>query len=109
MTGPQPRVLVIVPAFNEEASVGSVIDEIRAAVPTAGVLVVDDCSTDGTRDEALAHGALVLSLPINLGVGGARRAGFRFAVRNGYGPVVEVDGDGQHDPAQIPRLLEALA
>jgi glycosyltransferase involved in cell wall biosynthesis len=103
------RLLVVVPAYNEQASIGSVLADICAVVPDAGVLVVDDGSSDRTREIALAEGVKVLSLPFNLGVGGAMRAGFRFAVRNGYTQVIQVDADGQHDPKQIPTLVGELA
>ena len=108
-TDPMNRLLVVVPAYNEEASIRPVLIDIRAAVPDAGVLVVDDGSSDRTREIALAQGADVLSLPFNLGVGGAMRAGFRFAVRHGYTQVIQVDADGQHDPTQIPMLVGELA
>lgn len=103
------RVLVVIPAFNEQASLAGVVREVRAALPTADVLVVDDCSTDGTRSVALTTPAQVLTLPINLGVGGAMRAGFRYALRYGYDAVLQVDGDGQHDPRDAPRLIAGLA
>jgi glycosyltransferase involved in cell wall biosynthesis len=102
------RLLVVVPAYNEEGSIGPVISDIRAVVPDAGVLVVDDGSSDRTREVALAEGVKVLSLPFNLGVGGAMRAGFRYAVRNGYTQVIQVDADGQHDAKQIPMLVGEL-
>lgn len=102
-------VLVVIPAWNEEGSVGSVVEEVRAALPGVDVVVVDDGSTDGTRAAALGAGALVLSLPLNLGVGGAMRTGYRYAVRHGYDVVVQVDADGQHDPGQVPQLLAAVA
>lgn len=102
-------VLIVIPALNEEGSVGGVVKEVRDAVPTAHVLVVDDGSQDRTRQVALEAGADVLSLPFNLGVGGALRAGFRYAVRFDYDIAVQVDGDGQHDPAEIERLLAGLA
>ncbi len=105
---PADRVLVVIPALNEEASVGQVVKEVEAAVPAAHILVVDDGSLDRTREVAREAGADVLSLPFNLGVGGALRAGFRYAVRFGYPVVVQVDGDGQHDPTEIPRLLAEL-
>lgn len=105
---PPGPVLVVVPALNEEDSVGAVVAELRDAVPNADVLVVDDCSRDATREVAAAAGAWVLALPFHLGVGGAMRAGFRFAERHGYRAVVQVDADGQHDPTEILRLLEAL-
>ena len=115
MTAPAPiptpssTVLVVIPALNEEESIGAVVKEVRTAMPAAHVLVVDDGSEDNTRQVALTAGADVLSLPFNLGVGGALRAGFRYAVRFDYDVAVQVDGDGQHDPAEIEKLLAALA
>jgi glycosyltransferase involved in cell wall biosynthesis len=100
--------LVVVPAWNEQASVGHVIKEIGSACPQADVLVVDDGSRDATARVAKQAGAAVLSLPYNLGVGGAMRAGFRYALRSGYDVVVQVDADGQHDPAAIQQLVDGL-
>jgi glycosyltransferase involved in cell wall biosynthesis len=105
---PQRRVLVVVPALNEQECLPGVLAELAAALPGADVLVVDDASTDATRAVALAAGARVLSLPIHLGVGGAMRAGYRYALRFGYDAVLQVDGDGQHDPRDAPALLAAL-
>jgi glycosyltransferase involved in cell wall biosynthesis len=101
-----PRVLVILPALNESASVDAVVAHLRELGYDA--LVVDDGSTDATADVAAAAGATVLRLPINLGVGGALRCGFRYAVRHGYDVVVQVDADGQHDPSTVARLLEHM-
>ncbi len=101
------NVLVVIPAFNEEASVASVIAEVKQA--GYATLVVDDGSTDRTGEVAERAGAVVLHLPVNLGVGGALRCAFRYAVINGYPTVVQCDADGQHDPTEIPRLLEAMA
>lgn len=103
-----PRLLIVVPAFNEGRSVGVVVAESVAAVPSARCLVVDDGSADDTAAVARAAGADVLVLPFNLGVGGAMRAGFRYACDHGFTTVVQVDGDGQHDPADIPSLLAGL-
>lgn len=100
--------LVIVPAWNEEQSVGSVIVDLRATLPEADVLVVNDGSTDRTSEVAQAAGAVVLDLPVNLGVGGAMRAGYKYAYRNGYERTVQHDADGQHDPAAVAPLLDAL-
>ncbi len=102
------RLLVVVPAYQEQDCIARVVAEVRAAVPDAGVLVVDDASRDATRAQALGAGAQVLSLPINLGVGGAMRAGFRYALRNSFDIVVQVDGDGQHDPAEVNALVHGL-
>jgi len=99
-------VLVIIPALNEEASVRRVVEEVHAAGYPA--LVVDDGSVDRTAEVAHRAGAKVLRLPVNLGVGGALRCGFRYAVTHGYSVVVQCDADGQHDPAQIAVLLDAL-
>jgi glycosyltransferase involved in cell wall biosynthesis len=101
------RVLVVVPALNEAASVGTVVAEIHAHYPAADVLVVDDGSVDATAEVARAAGASVCSLPFNLGVGGAMRVGYRHAVREGYDVVVQIDADGQHDPAYLPLLVAA--
>jgi glycosyltransferase involved in cell wall biosynthesis len=99
------RRVAIVPAFNEEHTVGRVIDELRAFDPGLDVVVVDDGSFDGTSRAAAARGARVLRLPFNLGIGGAVQTGFRFAFENDYDLAVRVDGDGQHDPSQLGRVL----
>ena len=98
--------LVIVPALNEEATVGEVVGSLRS--DGHDVLVVDDGSTDDTARVARVAGARVVRLPINLGVGGALRLAFREAVRLGYGAAVQCDADGQHDPKQVAGLLETL-
>jgi glycosyltransferase involved in cell wall biosynthesis len=100
--------LIVMPAFNEEASVAGVVAEVFAKLPGVSVLVVDDGSSDATARRAREAGALVAALPFNLGVGGAMRAGFKFALENGFDTVVQVDSDGQHDPSSVPALLDAL-
>ncbi|MFA4895769.1 glycosyltransferase family 2 protein [Microbacterium sp.] len=102
-------VLVVIPALNEEESVADVVRDVRLGIPSARCLVVDDGSSDRTGERARAAGASVLTLPYNLGVGGAMRAGFRFARSNGFSIVVQVDADGQHDPAAILQLIEGLS
>ncbi|GAB3490923.1 glycosyltransferase family 2 protein [Flexivirga sp.] len=103
------RILVIIPCFNEEATIRTVLREVVQALPTADILVVDDGSADETRPVAMAAGVQVATLPFNLGVGGALRAGFRYAVRHGYDAALQIDGDGQHDPREARKLLAALA
>lgn len=101
-----PRVLVLSPAFNEVESVAAVVRSVTGlGYPTC---VIDDGSSDDTAAAARAAGATVLRLPVNLGVGGALRCGFRFAVENGYDVAVQIDADGQHDPSVIPLLLERM-
>jgi glycosyltransferase involved in cell wall biosynthesis len=99
------RRVALVPAFNEEANVGRVIDEIRAFDPSLDVVVVDDGSYDRTAEVAREHGATVVRLPFNLGIGGAVQTGFRFAFEHDYDFAVRLDGDGQHDPSQLDRIL----
>ena len=97
--------LVVTPAHDEEESVGLVVERVRAVgLPS---LVVDDGSTDRTALAAESAGAVVLRLPINLGVGAALRTGFRYAIGHGFKRVVQVDADLQHPPEAIPILLEA--
>lgn len=99
------RRVAIVPALNEELTVPRVIDELRAFDAGLVVVVVDDGSVDRTAEVAAAKGAVVLRLPFNLGIGGAVQTGFRFAFEHGFDIAVRVDGDGQHDPAQLARIL----
>jgi glycosyltransferase involved in cell wall biosynthesis len=99
------RRIAIVPAFNEELNVGRVVDELRAFDPGLDVVVVDDGSFDETTAVARRHGARVVRLPFNLGIGGAVQTGFRFAFEHDYDIAVRVDGDGQHDPSQLGLIL----
>ena len=106
---PQPgSLLVIVPAYNEEEAVGGVVRAIQDAMPGTPVLVIDDCSTDATQAVARQAGAQVLPLPHHLGLGGCVQAGYKLAFELGYAYVIRVDGDGQHDARDIPRVFEAL-
>jgi glycosyltransferase involved in cell wall biosynthesis len=99
------RVLVIVPAHNEEASLPTTLDELRRKAPGRDVLVVDDGSRDRTAQVARERGVPVVSHTVNLGVGGALQTGFRWALRHGYDIGVQLDADGQHDPAYLELLL----
>ncbi len=102
-----PRRLIVVPAWNEEAVIGGCLEEIRRVLPTWDIVVVSDGSTDRTASIVRSLGVPVIDLPFNLGVGGARRAGFSYAVREGYDEVLQIDGDGQHDPAEVAHLVDA--
>ncbi len=103
------RILVIIPAFNEERNIGAVISEVYEKSPGYDIIVINDHSTDKTSEEARRMGNVrVVDLPYNLGIGGAVQTGLIFADRNGYDYAVQVDGDGQHDPAEIDYLLYEL-
>jgi len=102
------RHLAIVPALNEAGSIALTVAEIREHAPGFDVLVLDDGSTDDTAAIAAAAGAHVISMPFNVGIGGAMQCGYMYARDQGYEVAVQVDGDGQHDPRDIPRLLAAL-
>ncbi len=97
--------IAIVPALNEERSIGSVVDGIHAHDPEIDVLVIDDGSHDSTAAVAESHGARVVRLPFNLGIGGSVQTGFRYASEHDYDLAVRLDGDGQHDPSQIGRIV----
>jgi hypothetical protein len=100
--------LVVVPAYNEQQSVGIVVRRIKASAPPCDVVVIDDGSSDETAAEACDAGALVIRLPFNLGIGGAVQTGFMFARDNGYQFMAQIDGDGQHDPGELEKLLTKL-
>lgn len=99
------RVLVIIPAYNEEESIAHVIREVKESASFADIVVINDGSADRTSAIARECGASVLDLPHNLGIGGAVQAGYKLADRLGYDIVLRLDGDGQHDPQEIPHLL----
>ncbi|GAB2465193.1 glycosyltransferase family 2 protein [Xylanimonas ulmi] len=106
---PSQRVLIVLPAWNEEAAIAAVLDEVATVLPWADLLVVNDGSTDDTAAVARSTGrATIVDLPLNLGVGGAMRAGYKYAHRQGYDVAIQLDADGQHDPADVPRLLAAM-
>ena len=99
------KILVIIPAYNEGESIAWVIRQIRSVLADADILVVNDGSRDNTAAIAGDAGAIVITLPFNLGIGGAMQTGYLYAKRNGYDIACQVDGDGQHDPAYLPRLM----
>jgi glycosyltransferase involved in cell wall biosynthesis len=104
----EPWLLIIIPAWNEQETLSAVIREINDKVRRADVLVVNDGSTDRTSEVARESGAMVLDLPFNLGVGGAMRAGYKFAFRSGYDMSVQLDADGQHDPGEVNTLIHSM-
>lgn len=101
--------MIAIPAWNESGSVAEVVLQVRNALPNATVVVVDDGSKDDTGDKATRAGAVTLTLPFNVGVGGAMRTAFLFAQRQGFDAVVQVDADGQHNPTEIRSLLDGLS
>lgn len=101
-------ILIIIPVFNEEEAIGPLLDELQQALPGANVLVINDGSADWTARVVGGRGVAILDLPCNLGVGGAVQAGFQYAYEKGYRCVIRIDGDGQHPPAEIPKLIKAM-
>jgi glycosyltransferase involved in cell wall biosynthesis len=102
------KALVIVPAYNEEKNIVRLLESLRQTCPEYDVVVVNDCSKDNTLAVCRQYGARVIDLPVNLGIGGAVQAGYRYALYHDYDCAVQVDGDGQHDPRYIGRLLAGL-
>lgn len=105
-----PKLLVIIPAFNESESLPLTLPKVAAALPNADILVVNDGSRDTTVDASLGSGVRcrVASLPVNLGVGVALRVGYQYAVAGGYDFACQIDADGQHDPADVTSLLDLM-
>lgn len=100
--------LVIIPAFNEEQGIASVILKVREHAPDFDILVVNDGSSDATAKCAVGAGALVLSHTFNMGYGVAIQTGYKFAYEKGYSYIIQIDGDGQHDPTFIGGLLDPV-
>jgi glycosyltransferase involved in cell wall biosynthesis len=105
---PRLRSIAIVPAHNEEASLGALLAEIRIAEPDLAVVVINDGSTDSTARVAEASGVPVVNLPFNVGIGGTVQTGYQYALEHGYEIAIQVDADGQHDPTEIGRVLEPI-
>lgn len=102
------KVMVVVPAYNEEKNIYKVVASIKKYHPEIDVVVVNDGSKDNTCFEAKRAGAFVIDLPQNLGIGGAVQTGYLYGKRNDYDVVIQIDGDGQHDPKDISRLVEVI-
>lgn len=106
--GSTRRIAVVIPAYNEEQSIGSVVRGIQELNLGYDVIVVNDNSTDRTSEIASSEGAIVIRLPCNLGIGGAVQTGYKFALERGYDACIQVDGDGQHPADQIPKVIQPL-
>jgi glycosyltransferase involved in cell wall biosynthesis len=104
-----PRVLIIIPAYNEEESIGSVIEAVKSVGPPADILVVNDGSRDKTASVARRYGLTVVDHPFNMGIGATMQTGYRYAARAGYDIAVQVDADGQHPAGQIKHLIEPIS
>ena len=100
--------LVIIPAYNESACIEKTVRDIIEYAPEFDYIVVNDCSTDNTREICEKNGFHMVNLPVNLGIGGAVQTGYLYGIRNGYDLAVQVDGDGQHDPAFLNVMAEHL-
>lgn len=102
------RVLIIIPAYNEAENICNVVESIKSTVPGIDYLVINDCSKDDTEQVCKTHGYQYISLPANLGIGGAVQAGYLYALQHGYDIAIQIDGDGQHDPAYIRDLIQPI-
>ncbi len=102
------QMMVLIPAYNEEGSIGHVIRGVFDVLPQAVIVVIDDCSTDKTAQVAQHAGATVVSIPCNLGIGGAVQTGFKFAREHNFDYVIRLDGDGQHEPKEAMPIISAL-
>ena len=103
-----PKILIITPAFNETGSIQKLIKEIRSSIPQADLVIINDGSGDDTEEKALKAGAVVASLPFNLGIGGAVQTGYQIAAEEDYDVAVQIDGDGQHDPVYTKQLIQPI-
>ncbi len=103
-----PRCLIIVPAFNESRSVGKLVQRLHRSLPSYDILVIDDGSTDDTAAQVPRDAAIVLAMPFNLGIGGAMQAGYRYAALHKYDVAIQCDGDGQHRPVEVLRLVQHM-
>lgn len=103
------KTLILIPCYNEEENIEHVVERLRRTVPEADYLVINDCSKDGSRAILQKNGYRYLDLPINLGIGGGVQSGYLYAREHGYDITVQMDGDGQHDPAYLRRLIDPVA
>ena len=102
------KILVLIPCYNEEQNIVNTVERLKAACPDVDFLVINDCSTDGSAALLQSHGYPFLDLPVNLGIGGAVQCGYRYAKRCGYDVAIQMDGDGQHDPAYLYEIVRPV-
>ena len=102
------KVLVIIPAYNEQDSIISVIDKLKKDCPKADYVVINDCSKDKTLQVLSENHANYVNLPLNLGIGGGVQTGYKYAMKNGYDIAIQIDGDGQHDTAYLKNVIEPI-
>lgn len=104
----KPKILIIIPAYNEEKNIERLVDDLINNYPQYDYIVVNDCSTDSTKEILDRRGYNYISLPTNLGIGGGVQSGYIYAVEKGYDIAIQIDGDGQHDPAYIEKLIQPI-
>lgn len=100
--------LIIIPAYNEQESIKKTVEDIMEKAPHFDYIVINDCSTDKTKEICETEEFNVIHLPVNLGIGGAVQTGYLYAARNGYDIAVQVDGDGQHDPQFLSKMADYM-
>ena len=103
------KVLVIIPCYNESSNIVQVVNNLRTACPQVDYIIVNDCSTDNTRQILKEHQLNYLDLPVNLGIGGGVQCGYLYAMEQGYDITIQMDGDGQHDPRYLNQVIEPVA
>jgi glycosyltransferase involved in cell wall biosynthesis len=101
-------ILIVIPAFNEEATIREVVLGVRRSLPQVDILVVNDGSTDATGTISRSEGVILLNHPYNMGIGATMQTGFLYALKTGYDTVVQIDGDGQHNPESLPSLIRPI-
>ena len=102
------KILIIIPAYNEEKNIVQVIEGIKSKCKNVDYVVINDCSKDGTEKVLRKHNYNYISLPVNLGIGGGVQTGYKYAVDNDYDIAIQIDGDGQHDPTYVNKLIEPI-
>lgn len=102
------KVLVIIPAYNEEKNIVNVVNNIKMNCPWVDYVIINDCSKDNTKKVIEEHNFNYVSLPVNMGIGGGVQTGYKYAVENDYDIAIQIDGDGQHDPKYIEKLIQPI-